>query len=471
MIVQDTNQMTAKEIFKLFKDAVSGKEVDYTSGSINKALLLLSIPMMLEMVMESLFAIVDIYFVAKVSNNAVATIGNTEGVLMLIESVGLGIAMGVTALISRRIGEKNIKKASDAAVQALILATVFAFVIGVFAFFFADEILRLLTHGNEAVVEEGQNYTRIILTLNFVLMYLFVFNGIFRAAGNPAIAMRTLFLSNGLNIILDPIFIFGIGSFSGMGVTGAAIATCIGRGAGVAYQMYVLFSGGSVIKIYNEHLRPNLKIIKDLFKLSLGAAGQFLISTASWLFLIFILNKFGEAKFSGYTIALRVVIFTILPSWGLAMAAATLVGQNLGANQADRAEKTVWKAAKFNMIYLFALSIIFFVLAKPILSFFSSDPHVINEGVLCLKILCVGYIFFAYEMVILQAFNGAGDTVTPTLVNLFTRWLFQIPLAYVLSIGILGSCGVYVAISLTSVVASTISIYIFNKGKWKQVVV
>ena len=463
--------MRAKEIFKVFLDAVKGKEQDYTKGSLRKSLFLLAIPIVLEMVMESLFAIVDIFFVAQVSNNAIATVGNTEGVLMLIESVAIGIAMGATALIARRVGEKKTEQASDAAVQAIFLASIVAIITGVLAFLFAEDILRLLCRGNEGVVQEGKNYTRIILGMNIILMYLFVFNGIFRAAGNPAIAMRTLWISNGLNIVLDPIFIFGIGSFTGMGVTGAAVATCIGRGTGVLYQFYILLSGGSVIRLYKKYLKPNFPLLKSLFNLSLGGAGQFLIATASWIFLIFILNDFGEQKFSGYTIAIRVVIFSILPSWGLAMATATLVGQNLGANEPDRAEKTVWKACRYNMIYLVSLSVIFLIFGRYIIEIFTQDQVVIDEGVLCLKIICLSYIFFSYQMIILQAFNGAGDTRTPTWLSFIFMWLVQIPLAYVLAQTALGTIGVYIAICVSSFLITIASIVVFRQGKWKEIVV
>lgn len=463
--------MSFKEIIKIVKDAITGKDVELTSGSIRKALFILAIPVIIEMIMESLFAIVDIYFVAKVSNSAITTIGNTEGVLMLIESVALGIGMGVTAMIARRVGEGNNERASLSAAQAILVAALISFSSGILCFIYAEDILRFLTRGNEVVVSEGKEYTRLILSLNFILMFLFVFNAIFRAAGNAVFAMRTLWLSNGINIILDPILILGIGSFEGYGVTGAAIATCIGRGVGLCYQLYILINVSQIIKIAGHHLRPKLDLIKDLIKLSSGTTGQFLIGTASWIFLIYILNDFGEDKFSGYTIALRVVIFTILPSWGLAIATATLVGQNLGAKAPERAEKTVWLSCKVNLIYLLILAVIFFIFAKQIIGVFSTDSVVISEGVLCLKILCLGYLFFAYEMIILQGFNGAGDTITPTIVTFVTKWLFQIPVAYILSKSFLQSSGVYIAISLSSLFAALMAIYLFKKGRWKAVVI
>ena len=459
--------MRIKQFFKLFLKAIKGEEQDYTKGSLKQALLLLSVPMIMEMLMESFFAIYDVYLVARISNNAVATIGMTEGVLMLIESVAIGLAMATTALVARRIGEKDKDKASDIAVQSLILAGIVSFIFGVFAFIYAPEILALMG-GEPDLIEEGKEYTRIVLSFNFILMFLFVLNGIFRAAGDPAIAMRTLIIANVINIILDPIFIFGLGPIEGMGVTGAAVATCIGRGTGVVYQLYILLSGGSIIKIYKKYLRANFQILKKLFRVSLGGAGQFLISTASWIFLIKIISQFGSEALAGYTIAIRIIIFTILPSWGLANATATLVGQNLGANQADRAEKTVWLAGRYNMIFLLGVSVSFFIISKWLVSQFTTDTKVIEEAVFCLKIICLGYIFFAYEMIINQAFNGAGDTVTPTILSFIFMWLIQIPLAYVLAnyFG-LESKGVYISISVSSTLMTFAAVYLFRKGKWK----
>lgn len=469
--------MTLKELFQITKKAIRGDEMDYTTGDINKALILLAIPMVLEMVMESLFAIVDVFFVAKISNNAVATIGMTEGVLMLIESVAIGITMAATAMVARRVGERDKKSASRVAVQAILLGLVVSLVAGVLAYRYADVLMRLMG-ASEELIAEGISYTRIILSLNFILMLLFVLNGIFRAAGNPAIAMRTLWLSNGLNIILDPIFIFGLGPITGMGVTGAAIATCTGRGIGVLYQLYILFSGGSLISIKRKYLTPSLALLKQLFKLSLGGAGQFLISTASWILLIKILAEVGNdlnddgTTLAGYTIGLRIIIFSILPSWGLANATATLVGQNLGAHHPERAEKTVWKAAFFNMLFLLGISLIYILLSKPICGFFSTDAEVINEAALCLIILSFGYVFFAYQMTVNQAFNGAGDTYTPTVISFVVMWLIQIPLAYLMAIQMdMGSKGVYLAIVISNVIASMTSVILFRRGKWKTVTV
>jgi putative MATE family efflux protein len=461
--------MQLKQFFKLFVRAVKGEDLDYTQGSINRALFMLAVPMILEMLMESLFAIVDVFLVAGVSNEAVATVGMTEGLLMLVESVAIGIAMATTALVARRIGEKDFDQASDVAVQSIILASAVSLVTGFFAFQYAEEILVLMG-ADQALIAEGKEYTRIILSLNFILMFLFVFNGIFRAAGNPELAMRTLLLANGINIVLDPLFIYGLGPIEGMGITGAAVATCIGRGSGVAYQLYVLFSNSSSIKLYKKHFKPNLEILSKLFRVSLGGAGQFLISTASWIFLIRILASFGSAVLAGYTIAIRIIIFSILPSWGLSNATATLVGQNLGAKKPERAEITVWKAGRYNMIFLLMLSVLFLLAAKQICGFFTNDTTVIREAVLCLMIISTGYIFYAYQMIISQAFNGAGDTATPTKLNFVFMWLIQIPLAYFLSYyTALESRGVYVSISLSSVLLTIVAVYIFRKGNWKKV--
>jgi len=463
--------MSIKEFLNLFVKAVKEKDIDYTKGSINQALILLSIPMILEMLMESLFAIVDVFLVARVSNNAVATVGITEGILMLVESVALGVAMAATAMISRRIGEKNVKAASVVAGQAIVLTAVISLITGTLAFIYAEDIL-LLMGGDKSLIEEGKSYTRIILSFNFILMFLFVFNGIFRAAGSPAFAMRTLIYANLINIILDPILIFGLGPISGMGVTGAAVATCIGRGFGILYQLKILFSKDFVLKLVWNDFRLKWDIISRLFRLTLGGAGQFLISTASWIFLIRILATFGSGVLAGYTIGIRIIIFSILPSWGLANATATLVGQNLGANQPQRAEATVWKAGFFNMLFMLALTFTFVVFGESICSIFSKDLNVIKEASLCLMVICLGNVFFSYQMIITQAFNGAGDTTTPTILSFVFMWLLQIPLSYSLAIIFeMGSLGVYVAIGISSLFIAITAIMLFKRGKWKKVIV
>ena len=456
-----------KKFLKLLWQAVTGKEEEYTTGSINRAIFLLAVPMILEMVMEALFALMDIVFVSRVSTEAVATVGLTEVVLMIIESVALGIAMAATAMVSRRIGEKDTEGASVAATQTILLGLVISLPIGVLMFFSAETVLRLMG-GSESLIEQGANYTRIVLGLNCMLFFLFLLNAIFRGAGNAAIAMRTLILANGLNIILDPCFIFGLGPFPEMGVTGAAVATSIGRGTGVLYQLYHLFKGRGAIKLEKRHFRWVSDVAGKLFNVSLGGAGQFLIVTASWTFIVRIIAQFGDEALAGYTIAIRIIIFTILPAWGMANAAATLVGQNLGAKKPDRAEASVWKAAFYNMVFLLIVSVTFYIGAPQFIQWFADDPQVVKAGVDGLRIICLGYVFYAYGMVISQAFNGAGDTRTPTAMNFVCFWLIQIPLSYVLAnYAGLETSGVYWGIAISESILAIVAIRLFRKGKWK----
>ena len=460
--------------FKLYKNtllAIRGGDHDYTKGSINKAIFLLSVPMVLEMAMESLFAVVDVFFVSRIGENAVATIGLTETVLMIIYSLAIGISMGATAMVARRVGEKDPEKATEAAVQSIVLAGSLSILLGILGLIFAEDILRLMG-GEEDLIAEGVMYTRLMLAGNITIMLLFLFNAIFRGAGDASIAMRSLWIANGCNIILDPCFIFGFGFFPELGVFGAAVATNIGRGIGVAYQVYNLLKGNGVIKILWRHLEILPDIILRLFKVSLGGVAQFLIASASWIFLVRIIAQFGSDALAGYTIAIRVIIFTILPSWGIANAAATLVGQNLGAGFPDRAEKSVWRSAKYNMFFLLSVSIAFFILAPQILQFFSENEAVILHGSACLRIICLGYVFFAYGMVISQSFNGAGDTKTPTIINFFCFWLLQIPLAYCLSILMdWGTDGVFWAVAISESILAMVAIYVFKLGRWKKMVI
>lgn len=455
----------------IFLQALKGEERDYTTGNLNHALILLAIPMILEMVMESLFAIVDTFFVAKISTEAVATIGITESLLMLIESLAIGISMAGTAMIARRIGEKRPDKAKQIIANVVTIGVLLSLSIGLGCFFYSSEILALMG-SDEKLVEEGSGYTSIILGFNIILMLLFIFNGIFRGAGNATIAMKTLWLANGLNIVLDPLLIFGLGFIPALGLEGAAIATCIGRGSGVLYQIYHLSYGNTVLKMSFKDWVLDSKIIKKIIEIASGGAGQFLIATASWIFLIRIINNFGSQAVAGYTIAIRVIIFTILPSWGLANAVATLVGQNLGAGNPERAEETVWTAGRYNMYFLMVISVFFFMIATPLVGIFTNDDVVLSYGISALRILCASYIFFAYQMIIGQAFNGAGDTRTPTILNFLACWLIQIPLAYVLAITLeMGPGGVYWAIAISSSILAAMNIYMFKKGKWKEKVV
>lgn len=458
-----------QEYLQLFWDAVKGKEENFTKGSINRAIVLLSIPMILEMVMESLFAVVDAFFVAKIGVEALATVGLTETVITLVYSIAIGLSMAATAMIARRIGENNPDEAAKASIQAILITLVFAGLIGVLGVIYAEEILRFMG-GDDSLIASGKRYTQIMLGGNVVIMLLFLLNGIFRGAGNASIAMSALWIANISNIILDPLLIFGIGPFPEMGVTGAAVATNIGRGIGVAFQIVILLRGIGIIKIFRRHLVVNLAIIRRILNVAATGTFQFLIASASWIVMMRIIAGFGSEAVAGYTIAIRIIIFTILPSWGLANAAATLVGQNLGAKQPERAETSVWRSAFLNMLFLTSVSIIFIIGAPFFIGIFTSEAAVVEAGVLSLRIICLGYIFFAYGMVLSQAFNGAGDTRTPTLINFVCFWLIEIPLGYLLAMGFgFGLAGVCFAIAIAETLQAIICIIVFRRGKWKLV--
>ncbi len=466
---QSTQNNKLLLFFKNFRIAVTGSEKNFTTGSINRAIFMLSIPMILEMAMESLFAVVDIFYVSRVSVDAIATIGLTESVIMLIYAVSIGLSMATTAMVARRVGEKKPKDASDAGFQAILIAIIISISTGVLGIIYAKDILRIMGASEELIVQ-GYGYTKVLIGGNVTIMLIFLINAIFRGAGDASIAMRTLWLSNGLNIILDPIFIFGFGPIEPMGVQGAAVATTIGRGIGVIYQIYNLTSDKSIIKLGKENIKVIWSVIFKLLKVSIGGVGQFIIATASWILLVRIISIFGSAALAGYTIAFRIIIFTILPSWGMANAAATLVGQNLGAQQPDRAEKSVWRSSLYNMVFLAFISLVFGYWAKEFVGIFSSEPEVVTYGTIALRIICFGYIFFAYGMVISQAFNGAGDTRTPTIVNFFCYWIFQLPFAYWLAVPVdWGPNGVFIAITASNSILALVLILIFRKGRWKSV--
>jgi putative MATE family efflux protein len=463
--------LKVSSIYKLFIQAVRGDIKDFTTGSINRAIFLLAIPMILEMLLESLFAIVDIYFVNKISIEASSTVVLTEASLTILYSVAWGLSIGVTALIARRTGEKNFKAASDIAAQAIILGTILSVIISVTGFIFPREILSLMG-ASEEVARENYLFTQIMLTGNIVIILLFINNAVFRGAGNAAIAMRALLLANAINIILDPLLIMGIGPFPKMGLIGAAVATTIGRTVAVLFQFYHLFKGKSLIKLAARQFVIKIDLIRSILKTSAGGMFQFIIGSCSWIFLAMIIAESGTAAVSGYGTAVRICIFTILPAWGLANAAATLVGQNLGANQPERAEKSVWRTAFIAFCFFAIVAVIFFLFGANLMRFFSNDEEAIIEGTRCLHILAVGYVFFAYGMVISQAFNGAGDTRTPTYINLFVFWILQIPLAWLLAKFLhLGPTGVYISIGVSETVLAIVSIVVFKKGAWKLVIV
>ncbi|MUH34564.1 MATE family efflux transporter [Zobellia amurskyensis] len=463
------NRITFKRLFQYFIVAVTGKETEFTTGSIRKAIFMLSIPMIFEMMMESIFAIVDIAYVSQVSVNAVATIGLTESVVTLVYAVAIGLSMAATAIVARRIGAKDIKGAQEAAVQAIALGVLVSIIVGVLGFLYAEDILALM--GAEPdLIAEGSGYTRLLLGGNITILLLFLINAIFRGAGDASVAMWALVLSNGLNIILDPIFIFGWGPVPEYGVMGAAIATNIGRGTAVLFQLAVLFFGWSRIQIGFKDIVIRFSVMLNLIKVSLGGIAQFLIGTSSWVFLMRMMSEFGSEVLAGYTIAIRVMLFTLMPSWGMSNAAATLVGQNLGAQQPERAETSVWKTGKYNAYFMGAVSLLYLFFAYDIVGWFNTNPVVVEIGGLCLQIIAIGYVFYAYGMVVTQAFNGAGDTGTPTKINLIAFWLFQLPFAYLAAITFeLGAMGVFIAITAAEVLLAIISMVWFKKGNWKKV--
>lgn len=460
---------TLKKIIHYLPKAIAGKELEFTSGSIRKAVFLLSVPMVLEMMMESIFFLVDAYFVSSLGANAIATVGLTESVVTLVYAIAIGLSMGVTAIVARRIGEKNIPGASQAAVQCIILGVAVSIVVSVGGILFSEEILSLMG-GEPDLVAEGSGYTQILLGGNVTIMLLFLINAVFRGAGDASVAMKVLIFSNVLNIILDPLLIFGWGPIPAYGVKGAAIATTIGRGSAVLLQLLILFMGWSKIKVGLKDVVFRAKVMINLVKVSLGGIGQFIIGTSSWVFLMRIMAEFGSEVLAGYTIAIRVLMFTLMPSWGMSNAAATLVGQNLGAGEPKRAESSVWKTGKYNAWFMVVVSLFYLFFAEFILKIFSADPEVIENGALSLRVIAAGYVFYAYGMVIVQAFNGAGDTKTPTIINFFCFWVFQLPFAYIAALYFeLGVLGVLLAITFAEVLIAIISIVWFKKGHWKKV--
>ena len=459
-------------VWALFKQALSGNiQQDFTKGSIGVAAFLLAVPMVLEMAMESIFAVVDIFYVSALGSEAVAVVGLTEAVLTILYAIAIGLSMGVTAMVARRIGEGDPEKANQAAGQALWIGLIVALLVAFIGLCFAEDILRLM--GAEAeVLAMGENYTLIMLSGSITILYLFLINAIFRGAGDATIAMRSLWLANGINIILDPILIFGIGPFPEMGVTGAAVATTIGRGIGVIYQLYHLRGHSSRISLKLEHLKPVLSLMRNILWVSLGGILQFLIATASWVALVRIVSTYGSAAVAGYTIAIRVIIFTILPAWGMGNAVATLVGQNLGAGKPDRAEQSVWKVARYNLYFMLAVALVFILFAKQIIGLFTDDSQVIAYGESCLRLIAYGYGFYGIGMIVVQAFNGAGDTMTPTKINFVCFWLVQIPMAYILAKQFtLGPSGVFWAVMIAESLIAIIGVMLFRRGQWKHKIV
>lgn len=450
------------------REALRGSHQDFTAGSLNRAILLLAIPMVLEMVLESLFAVVDVFWVGRLGADAVATIGLTESLLSLVFAVGLGLSLSTTAMVARRIGEKDPAGAAVAGVQAIVLGLAVSVLVGLPCLFFAPNLLRLMG-ASPQILAVGTGYARIALAGSGAIMLLFLNNAIFRGAGDAAIAMRLLWVSNIINLFLDPCLIFGLGPFPRLGVTGAALATFTGRSIGVLYQFYRLLRGTERIRILRQQIRINLAVLLRLVRVSLTGILQFAIAHTSWIGLVRIVSVFGAAALAGYTIAIRIIIFIILPSWGLSNAAATLVGQNLGAKRPDRAEKSVWRTGFYNMLFLGIIGVFFILFAEPVVRLFTHDREVVQLAASCLRILSYGNVAYAYGMVMLQAFNGAGDTVTPTIVNFFGFWLLEIPLAYFLAIpGRMNSNGVFISIVTAEAFIAGVSIILFKRGRWKR---
>jgi putative MATE family efflux protein len=460
-----------QSLWSAVKESIRGSHRSYTTGPIGRSILLLAIPMVLEMLMESVFAVVDIFWVSYLGTDAAATVGLTESLLTIIYALAIGLSIGAMAMVARRIGEQNPDGAARAAVQAIALALLVSILIAVMAAPLAPKLLAMMG-GAPWVIEHGSAFTRVMLAGNATVVVLFMVNAIFRGAGDAAIAMRTLWLANWINIVLGPCLIFGLGPFPKMGIVGAAIATNIGRGTGALYALSRLVRSGGRFDVQRRHLRIEPSIILRLVRLSGTGTFQVFIGMASWIGLVRIISSFGSNAVAGYTFGIRVILFALLPSWGMANAAATMVGQALGAGDPDRGERAVWKAGFYNMIFLGIVGVLFIVFAPQIIWLYTPDPNVAQYGVDCLRIVAYGFLFYAYGMVLGQSFNGAGDTWTPTVINLFVFWLWEIPLAYVLSVVLgLGPRGVFIAITIAFSTLAVVSGAVFRRGRWKRKVV
>ncbi len=466
---ESTIQVRTPGVWSLLREAVMGTSQDFTEGSIARAIVLLAVPMVLEMSMESLFGVVDVFWVSRLGADAVATVGLTETALVLIFVIALGLSMGATALVARRMGEKDERAAGLVAVQAILIGLVVSATTAVCGYFFAPNLLHIMG-GTDSVVKLGSGYTRMILSGSVTIFLLFLINAVFRGAGDAAIAMRVLWIANLVNICLNPCLIFGLGPFPRLGVTGSAVGTTIGRGVGVLLQLWVLTSGRGRLAVRASQLRADFLIMWRLIRLSLNAMLQYLVQMASWIGMVRIIASFGSEATAAYTVAIKVIIFAILPSWGMSNAAATLVGQNLGAGKPARAESSVWRTGLYNMLFLGAIGLLFIVFARPIIGLFTSDPEVTRLAVSALRLFSCGNISYSYGMVITAAFNGAGDTNTPTLLNLVCFWVCQIPLAWALAFHTgLGPNGVYVAVVVSDSLLAALGILLFRRGKWMQV--
>jgi putative MATE family efflux protein len=457
-----------RPVWAELRDAIRGTGADYTKIPLRRAVFLLAVPMVLELVLESTFAVVDIFFVGKLGSSAVATVGLTETLLFLLYAIGIGLAMAVTAVVARRIGEGKHEEAAVTAVQAIWIAVLASVPFAVAGIVHAEDLLRLM--GADAwTLRHGYPYMQWVLGGNAVLMLLFTINAVFRGAGDAAAAMRVLWFANGLNIVLDPILIFGFGPVPALGVEGAAIATTIGRGSGVLLQLWILFRGGPHLRVRSSELVLHAAIFRNIVRASLGGIGQMMVAMTSWIFLMRILADIGSQAVAGATIAVRIMMFTMMPAWGMSNAAATLVGQNLGAAQPERAEASVWRVGAYNMVYLLAVSLVFFALPREFMDVFSSDPAVIAIGAEWLRILSYSLFVYGWWMVSVQAFNGAGDTVTPTWINAVFFWLIQIPLSWLLAIGLdWRHSGVFWGVFVSETAVGLFTLWLFTRGKWKE---
>ncbi len=453
------------------REAITGTQQDFTTGSLGRAIVLLAIPMVLEMFMQSIFELADIYFVSRLGAEAVAAVGITASLLIFVFAIGMGLSMATTAMVARRMGEKDPEAASATAFQSIVIAFVISAPVAVLGIVYAADLLRLMG-ATESVVAAGATYCAILLGTNITILLLFLINAIFRGAGDAVLAMRALGYSNLLNIVLDPLLIFGVGPFPEMGVTGAAVATATARGIGVLYQISVLTRGKGRLHVNREAIRFNLPLVKRMARIAGPGVVQYLVGSASWIVVIRFVAVFGSAAVAGYTIGVRVIIFALLPSWGMGNAAATLVGQNLGARRPDRAERAVWITSTCNAVFLTVVAVGLLFLDEPIMRFFTYETDVVAIGADFLRIIAYSYPFFALGMVMVQAFNGAGDTTTPTWINLFCYWLIQLPLAAALAhLAGLGVEGIFIGIAIAQAIFAGVGMLVFRRGLWKLKVV
>ncbi|RKG52838.1 MATE family efflux transporter [Corallococcus sp. AB011P] len=460
-----------KGLWSLVKEALHGTEQDLTQLPLGRAIFLLAVPMVLEMCMESVFAVVDVAFVGRLGAEAVATVGLTEGILTIIYAAGMGLSIGATAMVARRIGEKDAERAGRTAVQAIGLGVIISTVLAVAGIIYARPMMAALG-GSPWVLEHGVGYTRVMMGGVVSILLLFLINAIFRGAGDAAIAMRVLMLANGINIVLAPCLIFGWGPFPEMGVVGAAWATTLGRSAGVVYQLFRLIRSNGRLQVRREHVSLEPATMLAMLRLSSAGMVQALVTTSSWVVLVRIVSSFGSTALAGYTIAIRIVMFALLPAWGLGNAAATLLGQSMGAGDPERGAKAVWLAGKYNLMVLGSIGVVFFIFAHPLLGAFTTDAAVVDEGATALRIFSLSFLSCAYGMVITSAFNGAGDTRTPTLIDLGCLWVLELPLAWVLAHPLgLGSAGAYWAVPAAFALMSVLGIVLFRRGRWKTRVV